>query len=300
MLERAEDVKNSKGEYITRNPNEFCDIWSCGATCLLMDALVPINTDFAKQVKENGSRIWMQILGWPVKKISAEKLDFYEKLFKIEYRSERNARTGKFPNDGISACKDGECRPTGAEMLQSDAWLNGEVATDAEFAEFIVCCNQEKLGEGLLSCPKDYRLLSRKGSSSGGGGGGGGRGGRGGRGGGGGRGGRGGNGSNKEINTFFGVLVGTYYKNTYQAPEMQPAHKFLQTMGFSALAAAFEESNETIQDMALKHPSELIAVAELNNIPHGEHEICFIACGLNSMGVENLSSIEWVMNASGV
>ena len=231
------------------NPNSYSDIWSCGAICLMIHGLFPIERDFATKQKESTEQEttphWQQLLSgeWAVS-TSQTMQDFYTKVFKLKYRSvtggtdtEESARRDPETGEWV-----GECRPSARELLDSDPWLNEEVADDHTFATFIVKYNITQVEKCLKSCPTSYKLLARQPDGT--------------------------------ANTFFAVLVGEYYKRKFKDKlSEQPVSTFLRTMGFAQIADKLGET---------------VSIAEIPNLSTEdlkEEEKQFIAIALKNMGV---------------
>ena len=204
------------------NVNEYSDIWSCGVSCLLMHGQFMPPKNFATKTKstiENGKTpYWETLLDDQNISIKKETLDpnlheFYEKVFRIKYRSETLKTTGL---KSCSSQDGGVARPSAKELLENDPWLNDSCATDKEFAKFIVESNINQVKKCLKSCPTSYKLLARQ--------------------------------PNGDANTFFAVLVSEYYKKEFGEDKVkdQSASTFLRTMGFANLADATDATDATM------------------------------------------------------
>ena len=251
------DLNKQSAAGIVANPNSYSDIWSCGAICLMIHGLFPIDEDFAdeqkKSTEENTTPHWQQLLSGDWAVVTSETMkDFYTKVFKLKYRSvtggtdtEESARRDPVTREWV-----GECRPSARELLDSDPWLNEEIADDHTFATFIVKYNIDQVEKCLKSCPTSYKLLARQPDGT--------------------------------ANTFFAVLVGEYYKRKFKDKlSEQPVSTFLRTMGFAQIADKLEE---------------IVSIAEIPNLSTEdlkEEEKQFIAHALRNMGV----NIPWETTA---
>ena len=210
------------------NVNEYSDIWSCGVSCLLMHGQFMPPFNFATKTKstiENGKTPYWETLlddsdngssfGISIKKetLDPNLHEFYEKVFRIKYRSETLKTTGL---KSCSSQDGGVARPSAKELLENDPWLNDSCATDKEFAKFIVESNINQVKKCLKSCPTSYKLLARQ--------------------------------PNGDANTFFAVLVSEYYKKEFGEDKVkdQSASTFLRTMGFANLADATDATDATM------------------------------------------------------
>jgi serine/threonine protein kinase len=200
-----------------KNPNEYSDIWSCGAACLLMHAcdFPPENChkDWEAKLLENGVTI------------DSKMRSFYEQVFRLKYRSEReNVGQDDLNNES------GQYRPSAVELLNSGMFDDG-IATDAEFAAWIIQTNSDIVKECFKSCPNDVRLLSI--SPFGG------------------------------INVFFAVLVGESYKladyHTSKS-KVNNLKKIVQLLGFKNVPSSFYISIES-QDLLHMPINEQIFLA---------------------------------------
>ena len=201
------------------NPNEYSDIWSCGVAMLLMHACEKPNA-------MTSSNEWKSFLGSGRKKsvystTPQEVLDFYQRIFRLQFRSERNQT-----NEDYLVHPD-HYRPSAKELL-STGWLSPTslhpMATNSEFAEYLLARNFEYVENVVLkSSPNDYRLLSLCVCGSG----------------------------DTEVNTFFASLVGGYYRQKYEAPMEEEAATLLRYLGFQTAATALDinedKPNMTIQ-----------------------------------------------------
>jgi serine/threonine protein kinase len=212
-------------ELISRriNPNEYCDVWSCGVTLLLAGTACPPSQvflggadcrsqNFAEQCVDtekvrrlrNKSGIppyfktwwnsWLQKGDYQgdFQPMSPLQENFFQQIFRIQFPSDRNKTTGD------------HLRASAIDLLNHN-WLQTGVATEKEWAEMLVSRNYESCLEALNSSPKHSKLLTT---------------------------------ASKDNVIFFASLVGFVYKKKYARVRLneQPATDFLKSLGLEKMS----------------------------------------------------------------
>jgi serine/threonine protein kinase len=263
------------------NPNEFQDIWSAGATLLVIQTACPLeqmyggknrdgdpryhdinftekcvhhenendmNNNHVKKFYYNWLKSWNSYetgaYKWP---ISKDMEDFYNQIFSVQFPSKRN----KTPFSS-------NLRKSAKELLQHK-WLQYGIANDIEFAEELVNRNVKRVMEGLQLAPKHSYLLCL----------------------------------HEEKAHFFACLIGSAYKKKYSTNanwKDEYINEFIITLGFKRFLflAATATKNRRKYQYTFRNIDEWLNFCDKSI---NQSEKYLLACSLKYIGVDDC---QWV------